>query len=124
MTLLEPSEDILIGLGRDSPIVYWDADRQEYVFVLDPRSAEAAVYAMRAMAAELEGHAREVRRVADDLPCQSYGARNRLRIAEQHERMAWRLRVIDGYQWRLADDHHFHRRRGGQACRRQVRLPA
>jgi hypothetical protein len=92
---LVADEHVIIGLGLDSPVVYFDSGREEYIFSLDPRTAEAVVFAVRALAAEYESVARERRRAADGLPCQSYGARNRLRIAERHERLAWRLRMVE-----------------------------
>jgi hypothetical protein len=54
------------------------------------------IYAVRVMAAEYEAHAREVRTVAATLPPDSYGALNRYGIALRQERVAQRLRLVEG----------------------------
>jgi hypothetical protein len=53
------------------------------------------IYAARVLAADYEGHAREVRAVAATLPLDSYGATNRSFIAIRHERIAARLRAVE-----------------------------
>ncbi len=79
--------------------IYVDTANELVTFVLDQRSAEVAVYAIRALAADYEAHAREVGRVAESLPPESYGAINRACIAARHERIAGRLRAIEvGYR--------------------------
>ncbi len=70
--------------------------------VLDRRTASIVAYAVRALAAECEGHAREVRAVAAALPDGSYGQANRFAIASRHARLAARLRLLDR-SYRLAE---------------------
>jgi hypothetical protein len=75
--------------------VYHDPARQTVTLLLDERYASAVIFAVRALAADYEAHAREVRAVAATLPSDSYGALNRHFIAIRHERIAARLRMVE-----------------------------
>jgi hypothetical protein len=75
--------------------VYHDPTRHTVTLLLDEQHASAVIYAVRALAADYEAHAREVRAVAATLPPDSYGASNRHFIAIRHERIASRLRTVE-----------------------------
>ncbi len=75
--------------------VYPDPGRATVALLLDESTANVLVYAARALAAESEAHAREVRAVAAALPVGSYGRKNRERIAVRQERVAARCRAVE-----------------------------
>ncbi len=75
--------------------VYRDPERHTVTLLLDEATANTVIYAVRALAADSEAHAREVRIIARTLPPDSYGAVNRRRIATRHERLAARLRMLE-----------------------------
>jgi hypothetical protein len=76
--------------------VYLDTDRHTVAFLLDEPTANAVVFAVRSLAAEYEAHGRELRAVAMALPMGSYGASNRHHVANRLERVAARLRAVEG----------------------------
>lgn len=84
--------------------LYHDAERHTVTLLLDEAHATAVIYAVRALAADYEAHAREVRAVAATLPPGSYGAKNRAYIAIRYERVASRLRLVESkYRIEVAD---------------------
>lgn len=86
--------------------IYTDRAHRRINFLMDERTAAVVVHAIRLMAADEEAHAREVRRVGDAMPIDSYGARNRLQIAQRKERIAARLRAVD-YAYRSSNTHYY-----------------
>jgi hypothetical protein len=83
---------------RDKPPVanvYTDPERHAVSLLLDDTTANLVVYAVRVLIADSEAHAREVRLFGATLPADSYGAANRQAIADRHERIASRLRVLE-----------------------------
>jgi hypothetical protein len=84
--------------------VYRDPERHTVTLLLDETTANTVIYAARLMAADSEAHAREVRMVAGTLPPESYGAANRYKIAARHERVAARLRVLEGNYREVVSD--------------------
>lgn len=76
--------------------VYTDPRRHTVSLLLDDRTANAVIYAVRVFMADLEAHAREARLASTAFPEDSYGAVNRLAIAGRHERLAARLRKLEG----------------------------
>jgi hypothetical protein len=97
----EPAEPMERQEGKEDkkPVlanVYSDLKRHTVSFLLDDTTANTVIYAVRLFAAESEAHAREVRMVGAALPPESYGAANRHVIASRHERVAARLRVLEG----------------------------
>lgn len=83
---------------RDKPPVanvYTDPERHTVSLLLDDTTANLVVYAVRMLIADSEAHAREVRLFGATLPADSYGAANRQAIADRHERIASRLRVLE-----------------------------
>jgi hypothetical protein len=83
------------AIGQVLANVYHDPIRQTVTLLLDERHATAVIFAVRALAADYEAHAREIRAVAATLPTDSYGATNRQFIAIRHERTASRLRLVE-----------------------------
>ena len=84
--------------------VYHDPIRHTVTLLLDEQHAIAVIYAVRAVAADYEAHAREVRAVAATLPLDSYGHAKRQFIAIRHERIASRLRRVESnYRMEVAD---------------------
>lgn len=75
--------------------VYTDPSRHTVSLLLDDRTANAVIYAVRVFVADLEAHAREARLASGTFPTDSYGAVNRLCIAGRHERLAARLRELE-----------------------------
>lgn len=75
--------------------VYTDPTRHTVTLLLDDKTANIVMYAVRMLAADAEAHAREVRCVEAAMPPDSYGASNRNAIASRHERIAHRLLVLD-----------------------------
>lgn len=75
--------------------VYHDPEQKTITLLLDEKHATAVIYAVRALAADYEAHAREVRAAAATMPPGSYGAENRAMIAIRHERIASRLRRVE-----------------------------
>lgn len=63
--------------------------------VMDPATANAAMYAITAHAGEREAHIREVEQFGRKLPEDSYGRRNREAIATRESRVALRLRALE-----------------------------
>jgi hypothetical protein len=83
---------------RDKPPlanVYADPERHTVSLLLDDETASLVAYAVRVFIAESEAHAREVRLVKATMPPGSWGAANRQVIANRHERIATRLRVLE-----------------------------
>ncbi len=76
--------------------VYTDPKRHTVTLLMDDVTANTVMYAVRLLAADSEAHAREVRLVGSALPPDSYGASNRHVIATRHERIALRLRALEG----------------------------
>jgi hypothetical protein len=76
--------------------VYFYPKHHTVTLLLDERTANYVLYAVRVLAADLEAHAREARFVAARMPADSYGAANRHAIALRHERIAWHLRMLEG----------------------------
>jgi hypothetical protein len=83
------------AIGQVLANVYHDPIRHTVTLLLDERHAIAVIYAVQALAADYEAHAREVRAVAATLPADSYGHANRQFIAIRHERIASRLRLVE-----------------------------
>lgn len=83
------------AIGQVLANVYHDPNRHTVTLLLDEQHAIAVIYAVRAVAADYEAHAREVRAVAATLPLDSYGHANRQFIAIRHERIASRLRLVE-----------------------------
>lgn len=75
---------------------YIDPGRHTVSLLMDEFTANALIYAARALAAESEAHARELRAVGASLPPDSYGASNRHHAATRLERVATRLRAVEG----------------------------
>lgn len=75
--------------------VYTDPDRHTVSLLLDERTANAVIYAVRLHAAEIEAQAREARIIGGMKVPGSYGALNRAFIAIRHERQAERLRRLE-----------------------------
>jgi len=83
------------AIGQVLANVYHDPIRHTITLLLDEQHATAVIYAVRALAADYEAHAREVRSVGAILPPDSYGHANRQFIAIRHERIASRLRLVE-----------------------------
>ena len=83
------------AIGQVLANVYHDPIRHTVTLLLDERHAIAVIYAVQALAADYEAHAREVRAVAATLAADSYGHTNRQFIAIRHERIASRLRLVE-----------------------------
>lgn len=75
--------------------VYRDRKHHTVSLLLDESTANLVVYAVQALIADSEAHAREVRLVAATMPQDSYGASNRHAIASRHERISARLRLLE-----------------------------
>jgi hypothetical protein len=85
----------MAAIGQVLANVYHDPIRHTVTLLLDEQHATAVIYAVRALAADYEAHAREVRAVGAALPTDSYGHANRQFIAIRHERIASRLRRVE-----------------------------
>ena len=83
------------AIGQVLANVYHDPIRHTVTLLLDERYAIAVIYAVRALAADYEAHAREVRAVAAKLPPDSCRHTNRQFIAIRRERIASRLRLVE-----------------------------
>jgi hypothetical protein len=81
-----------------------DPDGRTVSLILDEASANIAVHAITAHAADREAHAREVTQSGQNLPEGSYGRRNRQAIAARETRVASRLRAIE-HAYRTAIEH-------------------
>jgi hypothetical protein len=81
-----------------------DPEGHTVSLILDEATANIAVHAITAHAAEREAHAREVTQVGQNLPEGSYGRRNRQAIAARETRVAARLRAIE-HAYRTATEH-------------------
>jgi hypothetical protein len=81
-----------------------DPDTQTITLVLDAATANIAMFAIAAHAAEREAHIREVDRSGRSLPEGSYGRRNRDAIAARETRAATRLRAAE-QAYRTATEH-------------------
>jgi hypothetical protein len=84
-----------VGMNEALANVYHDPIRHTVTLLLDEQHATAVIYAVRALAADYEAHAREVRAVAATMPADTYGHANRQFIAIRHERIASRLRKVE-----------------------------
>jgi len=71
-----------------------DPETGTVTLVLDAATADIALFAIAAHAAEREAHAREVERSGAGWPDGSYGRRNRQAIAARETRVATRLRTV------------------------------
>ena len=72
-----------------------DPDTGTVSLILDATTANIAMHAIAAHAAEREAHVREVERYGQTLPEGSYGRRSRQAIATREARVAARLRAIE-----------------------------
>jgi hypothetical protein len=81
-----------------------DAATGTVTLTLDATTANIALYAINAHAAEREAHIREVERSGRSLPEGSYGRRNRDAIAARETRVATRLRAAE-QAYRTAIEH-------------------
>jgi hypothetical protein len=72
-----------------------DPETQAVTLILDPATANAAMFAIAAHADEREAHVREVEQFGQSLPQGSYGRRNREAIAAREARVAARLRAVE-----------------------------
>ena len=79
----------IIALARQDP------ESQTVCLILDPATANIAMFAIAAHADEREAHVREVERFGESLPEGSYGRRNRQAIAAREARVAARLRAVE-----------------------------
>jgi hypothetical protein len=79
----------VIALARQDP------ETQTVSLILDATTANIAMFAIAAHAAEREAHVREVEWFGQSLPQGSYGRRNRQAIAARETRMATRLRAVE-----------------------------
>lgn len=68
---------------------------ESVTLTMDDRTAAVIIYAARLVAAQFEGHAREVRALSGQFPQGSYGYKNRVGIADRQTRLAARLRVVE-----------------------------
>ena len=81
-----------------------DPDTQTITLVLDAATANIAMFAIAAHAAEREAHIREVDRSGQSLPEGTYGRCNRDAIADRETRAATRLRATE-QAYRTATEH-------------------
>jgi hypothetical protein len=72
-----------------------DPASQTVSFILDVATANAAIHAISAQAADREARTREIQQISQALPAGSYGRRNREAIATRETRIATRLRAIE-----------------------------
>ncbi len=79
----------VIALARHDP------DTGTVSLILDATTANIAIFAIAAHADEREAHIREVERIGERLPEDSYGRRNRQAIAARESRVATRLRAVE-----------------------------
>jgi hypothetical protein len=84
-----------VGMKESLANVYHDPIRHTVTLLLDEQHATAVICAVRALAADYEAHAQEVRGVAATMPADTYGHANRQFIAIRHERLASRLRRVE-----------------------------
>jgi hypothetical protein len=89
---------------RPLALVRRHPETQTVSLVLDATTANIALFAITAHAAEREAHIREVERNARALPEGSYGRRNRDAIAARETRIATRLRAAE-HAYRTAIEH-------------------
>ena len=88
----------ILALARHDPAT------QTVTLTLDATTANIALFAITAHAAEREAHIRDVERNARTLPEGSYGRRNRKAIAARETRIATRLRAAE-HAYRTAIEH-------------------
>jgi hypothetical protein len=72
-----------------------DPDSQTVSFILDVTTANAAIHAISAQAADREARTREIQQISQNFPAGSYGRHNREAIATRETRIAIRLRAIE-----------------------------
>lgn len=72
-----------------------DPRSQTVGLILDAATANAAIHAISAQAADREAHTREIQQNSQHLPEDSYGRRNREAIAARETRIADRLRAVE-----------------------------
>ena len=93
-------------------------DSQTVTLVLDATTANIAIFAIAAHADEREAHIREVERLGQSLPKDSYGRRNRQAIAARETRVAARLRAVEhAYRIAVERDAAFMPPEPSAACR-------
>jgi hypothetical protein len=84
---------------RDGPAIvalaHQEPDSQTVSLVLDATTANIAMFAIATHADDREAHVREVERVGESLPPDSYGRANRRAIAAREARAAGRLRAVE-----------------------------
>jgi hypothetical protein len=79
----------LIAMARHDP------DSHTVSLILDAATANAAIHAISAQAADREARTREIQQYSQSLPADSYGRRNRDTITARETRIAARLRAIE-----------------------------
>jgi hypothetical protein len=79
----------LIAMARHDP------GSQTVSLILDAATANAAIHAISAQAADREARTREIQHYSQHLPESSYGRRNRETIAARETRITTRLRAIE-----------------------------
>lgn len=84
-----PREEQLIAMARHDP------ESQTVSLILDTATANAAIHAISVSAADREARIREIREIAQNLPEDSYGRRNRETIASRETQTASRLRAVE-----------------------------
>jgi hypothetical protein len=76
-------------------LAHYDRRTHTVTLVLDPTTANTAIYALAAHAADREAHAREVQQTIQAFPAGSHARANRRAIAARETRITTRLRAIE-----------------------------
>lgn len=84
-----PTGQHVIAMARHDPA------SQTVSLLLDETTANAAIHAISAQAADREARTREIQQYSQHLPEDSYGRRNRETIAARETRITTRLRAIE-----------------------------
>jgi hypothetical protein len=86
-----------VGADPNLPLVAVQADKETgfVTITMDGKTAGVVIFAVRALAAEREAHAREVSAVAERMPPGSYGRKNREEIVTRSRRIIRRARVVE-----------------------------
>jgi hypothetical protein len=98
-----------VGSSNEDPIaeVFPDDGNGIVHLRLDSRSAGVFIYAVRLMLTEYSGQVQSIRAVAEDLPLNSYGARNRMEMITRKERVINRLLAMHiAYQTAIDKEWH------------------
>jgi hypothetical protein len=93
----ETTRQPLIAMARHDPA------SQTVSLILDTATANAAIHAISAQAADREARTREIQQISQTLPADTYGRRNRDTIAARETRITTRLRAIE-HAYRTALD--------------------